>query len=132
MSIKKVLSLREKLFFLSSHQRLLRILWCFLPKEIKKEEEEDKTEEERHKKRNKNHKFFFTAFKKIFYHHKKNLSLRENFFIITEKIFHFVQNIFRFYKRKFFSIEKNFVSLFAVEFCFDTKFKGKMRNLNVE
>jgi len=68
MSIKKVLSLREKLFFLSSHQSLLRILWCFLPKEIKKEEEEeeDKTEEERHKKRNKNHKFFFHYVQKNF------------------------------------------------------------------
>jgi hypothetical protein len=66
MSIKKVLSLREKLFFLSSHQSLLRILWCFLPKEIKKEEEEDKTEEERHKKRNKNHKFFFHCVQKNF------------------------------------------------------------------
>jgi hypothetical protein len=69
MSIKKVLSLREKLFFLSSHQRLLRILWCFLPKEIKKEEEEeeeDKTEEERHKKRNKNYKFFFHYVQKNF------------------------------------------------------------------
>jgi len=133
MSIKKVLSLREKLFFLSSHQRLLRILWCFLPKESRKKKKKKTRQKKRDiKKETRIINFFFTAFKKIFYHHKKNLSLRENFFIITEKIFHFVQNIFRFYKKEIFFYRKKFRSLFAVEFCFDTKFKGKMRNLNVE
>ena len=109
MSIKKVLSLREKLFFLSSHQRLLRILWCFLPKESRKKKKKKTRQKKRDiKKETRIINFFSLRSKKFSIIIKKIYHFVKIFFIITEKIFHFVQNIFRFYKKEIFFYRKKF------------------------